>query len=520
MSGLTLPIGIQSFKVIREERCYYVDKTPLVRKLVDEGRNYFLSRPRRFGKSLLVNTLKELFEGNEPLFRGLDIHPHWDWSVRHPVVRLSFDVNYSESGDLQRNIASQLTRIESDNGLDPVADRSGPDRLQDLLHNLHRTTGQRVVVLVDEYDKPVLDVIDNPGMAVANRNHLRVFYGAIKGSAEHVQFVFVTGISMFSKMSLFSVLNNLDNISLDPAFATICGYTDRDLETVFAPELPGLDRDEIRRRYNGYHWLGEEKLYNPYDLLLLFRKREFKAHWFETGSPELLYRLLTEWDMSPMQLENLVTDEELVSRFDVKDIGVDSLLFQTGYLTIVGEERRSGHTQYRLDYPNNEVQRSFNKGLLEHFAKRRINTVRHGEELARLLGENDFAGFAEKFRSFLARVPYPWHVSGDLSRYESWYASMLYMGFRAIGVDLQVEDMSSHGRADMVVFHEGQVFVLEFKMLRSGEKADKALGRAMAQMRDKGYAEKYRDRGEPIHLVGMVFGRQKRSLLEIRAEGT
>ncbi|MCY4148879.1 MAG: AAA family ATPase [Gammaproteobacteria bacterium] len=330
----TLPIGIQSFQVIRDSGCYYVDKTGLVRKLVDEGRNYFLSRPRRFGKSLLVDTLKELFEGNEPLFEGLAIHDHWDWSVHYPVVRLSFDVNYNETGDLQRNIASQLERIESDNGLDSATERRGPDRLQDILHGLHRASGQRVVVLVDEYDKPILDVIDQPEMAIANRQYLRGLYGAIKGSANDVRFVFVTGVSMFTKTSLFSEMNNLDNISLDPEFAAICGYTDNDLDTVFAPELPGLDRDEVRRWYNGYNWLGEEKLYNPYDLLLLFRKREFMSHWFETGSPSFLVKAMMERGASLMDLENRSADARQLSRFDIENIDMDALLFQTGYLTI------------------------------------------------------------------------------------------------------------------------------------------------------------------------------------------
>ncbi|MCY4313513.1 MAG: AAA family ATPase [Gammaproteobacteria bacterium] len=515
-----LPIGIQTFSVLREEGCYYVDKTSLIRELVRGGRHYFLSRPRRFGKSLLVDTLKELFEGNEPLFRGLDIHPHWDWSVRHPVVRLSFGGgSYDQPGSLESSLLNQMNIIERRAGLSSGAELlSGPEKLQDLLDRLHHDTGKRVVVLVDEYDKPVLDVIDQPDMAVANRKYLRGIYGTVKDCANDVRFVFVTGVSMFTKTSLFSEMNNLKGISMDPRYATICGYTETDLNTVFAPELPGLNPEEIRRWYNGYHWRGSEKVYNPYDVLLLFDEREFKPHWFETGSPEFLYRLLTERNMSPMQLENLVTDEELVSRFDVKDIRVDSLLFQTGYLTIAGEDRRSDHVQYRLDYPNYEVRRSFNKGLLEHFARHRINAVRHGEELARLLGENDFAGFAVKFRSFLARVPYPWHDSGGLGRYESWYASMLYMGFRATGVGLEVEPMSSRGRADMAVFHGGQVFVFEFKVAEDGSRVKDALDRAIAQIREKDYAEQYRDRGEPIHLVGMVFVPDKRNLLEIRAE--
>ena len=513
-----LPIGIQSFRRIREQGYYYVDKTPLIRQLVEQGENYFLSRPRRFGKSLLIDTLKELFEGNEPLFRGLDIHGHWDWSARYPVVRLSFDVNYSEPGNLQGNIASQLARIEGDNGLDPVPGRTGPDRLQDLLHNLHRAMGRQVVMLVDEYDKPILDVIDQPGMAAANRDYLRGFYGAIKGSAEHVRFVFVTGVSMFSKVSLFSGLNNLENLSLDPAFATVCGYTDHDLDTVFGPELSGLDREEVRKWYNGYHWLGEEKLYNPYDLLLLFRKREFKPHWFETGSPEFLFRLLIEKRVSPIELEGRMADEKLISKFDAGNVGVDALLFQTGYLTITGQERRGPRILYRLDYPNYEVQQSLNQGLLEYLAGQDTEAADQGERLSRLLGNNDYFGFAKKFRSFLAGMPYPWHNSGDLGRHEAWYASMLYLSFRAVGVDLLVEDMSSHGRADMTVFHDGQIFVMEFKVVEDRKQVPEALDRAIAQIRERGYAEKYRDRSEPVHLMALAFGGQQRNLLEIHAE--
>ncbi|MDE0097937.1 MAG: AAA family ATPase, partial [Gammaproteobacteria bacterium] len=255
-----LPIGIQNFRRLRERGCYYVDKTPLIRALVDQGDYYFLSRPRRFGKSLLVDTLQELFAGSEELFRGLDIHGHWDWSGSHPVVRLSFDGKYNQPEDVEHSVLNQLALIEHGAGIDPARTADGgPERLQNLLYHLHHSTGRAVVVLVDEYDKPILDVLDDPDLARANRDWLRGFYGIIKGSARHVRFVLVTGVSRFSKVSLFSGLNNLEDISLDPTFATICGYTDNDLDTVFAPELPGLDREEIRRWYNGYHWRGGEK---------------------------------------------------------------------------------------------------------------------------------------------------------------------------------------------------------------------------------------------------------------------
>ncbi len=515
MNSRTLPIGIQDFRTIREQDCYYVDKTPHIRRLIELGRYWFLSRPRRFGKSLLVDTLRELFEGSEELFRGLDIHGHWDWSVRHPVVRLSFDGKYNEPGDLHSNIISQLAMIEHSAGL-PAMSETGPDRLQNLLYRLHHATGHQVVVLVDEYDKPILDVLENPELATANRDYLRGFYGIIKGSAEHVRFVFVTGVSMFSKVSLFSGLNNLRNISLDPHYATICGYTDRDLDRVFAPELPGLDREEVREWYNGYHWLGDETLYNPFDLLLLFETRNFEPHWFETGSPTFLYRMMMERGVSPMELENLTTGARQLSRFDVDDIGIEALLFQTGYLTITTKVRDGTQTYYTLDYPNLEVCQSLNQGLLSYLGRQEKEVSDHGKELGNLLAANDFDGFGECLRSFFAGIPYQWHTGTGPARYEAWYAGMLYACFRTIGLDLRVEESSGRGRADMVVFHGRQVFVFEFKMADGEDTGEAAARSAIEQIRDRGYAEQYRDRGEPVHLVGVSFSRDARNLAAVK----
>ena len=517
--GGRLPIGIQDFRTMREEDFYYVDKTPLIRQLVDDGRYYFLSRPRRFGKSLLLDTLRSLFAGHEVLFQGLGIHGHWDWSVRHPVVRLSFDGKYNDPEDLERSILNQLAIIEHAAGLDPSSTSgAGPERLQNVLYLLHHTTGQRVVVLVDEYDKPILDVLHDPELATANRDYLRGFYGIIKGSAEHVRFVFVTGVSMFSKVSLFSGLNNLRDISFDPRYATICGYTEDDVDRVFGPELDGLDREEIRTWYNGYRWRGGEQVYNPYDVLLLLDSREFRPYWFETGSPTFLFKMLMARSVSPMELENRVADMALVSKFDVDDIGIEALLFQTGYLTTADEWKEGFRTYYRLDYPNLAVRISLNDELLRYLGKAGLETLKQGRELCALLEANDFRGFADRFRSYLSRIPYQWHASGDLARYEAWYASLLHMCFRAIDVDVRTEDASSHGRADMVVLTGGQVFVLEFKMADGDSDAAAPLDAAITQMRKQGYAEKYRGRGEPVHLIGVVCGREARNLLEVRVE--
>ena len=518
MTRQRLPIGIQDFDRLRNTNSYYVDKTSLIRELTECGDHWFLSRPRRFGKSLLVSTLKALFEGQEALFKGMDIHQHWDWSVTHPVVRISFDRTYTESDDIAHNLRAQLDIIERNAGLQASTYHTASERLLDLLDRLHAQTGQRVAVLVDEYDKPILDVLDNPEQARAHREYLRGFYGIIKGSAQHVRFVFVTGISMFSKVSLFSGLNNLKDISLDPRFATICGYTDEDIDTVFAPELKGLDRDMIRQWYNGYNWLGTERVYNPYDALLLFDERKFKPHWFETGNPSFLLKTLTKASIHPLELEGCLFDESLVSKFDVDDISAEALLFQSGYLTITEEIVKGHRTLFRLDYPNMEVELSLNDELLVYLSPQNRIPLEEGQTLRDLLEANDFDGFAKTLQAYLASIPYRWHITGDLARYEAWYTCLLHMCFRAIGVDARSEEASSRGQADMVVMTGGQVFVFEFKMVEQVEDTEAMLEAALKQMRERGYANKYRDRQEPVHLIAVVCSRDARNVLDMRVE--
>ncbi|MCY4305287.1 MAG: AAA family ATPase [Aestuariivita sp.] len=518
MTRQRLPIGIQDFDRLRNTGSYYVDKTPLIQDMIARGDHWFLSRSRRFGKSLLVDTVGALFAGRESLFRGLDIHDHWDWSITHPVLRLSFGGKYNEPEEIEGDIIEQLESVERAYDLAPaLTSGTGPRRLRNLLDRLHHQTGRRVVVLVDEYDKPILDVLEYPEQARANREYLRGFYGIIKDSAAHVRFVFVTGVSMFSKVSLFSGLNNLKDISLDPRYATICGYTDTDIDTVFAPELEGLDREAIRTWYNGYNWRGTERVYNPFDVLLLFDEREFKPHWFETGSPNFLFETLKKISVSLKELENRTVDRSLISKFDVEDISPEALLFQTGYLTITDEKQEGHRTVYRLDYPNQEVQLSLNDELLAYLNPTNRVPSEEGETLRTLLEENDFRGFAETLKAYLASIPYQWHNS-DQAHYEAWYASLLHMGFRAIGVDVRAAEFSSHGRADMVVLTGGQVFIFEFKMVATAGENEAALETALAQIRNKGYAEKYRDRQEPIHLIAIACGRDTRNLLDIRVE--
>ena len=513
MTKRKLPIGIQTFREIREEGCYYVDKTAYAHRLVEGGKHYFLSRPRRFGKSLFVDTLKELFEGNEPLFEGLDVHDRWDWSVRRPVVRLDFSAgDFNDPDYLREDVLAQLAAIERRAGLEPGHAKASI-RFRQLLEALHERTGQRAAVLVDEYDRPILDALAKPELARAHRDALRGLYSAVKASDAHVKFTLLTGVSKFSKVGIFSGLNNLIDITLDPAYSAICGYTDTDLDTVFAPELPGLDRDEIRRWYNGYGWRGGEKVYNPFDILLLFRQREFRAHWFETGTPRFLIDTLLRRGVASPELDGMIGTDALLSAFDVDEMATEALLFQTGYLTIAGEEDGGGRTRYRLEYPNHEVRQSLNEHLLHALLPESSRRMAEGGSLRELLAANDFKGLEALFRSFFAGIPYQWHVKNDVARYEGYYASVFYSWFAASGLDVRVEDSTSQGRLDMAVLFNDQVYLFELKTV---EKAPE--GGALAQLEEKRYADKYRYLGQPIHLVGVEFSREERNVAAFAAE--
>lgn len=509
-----LPIGIQTFAKIREEDdYYYVDKTPQILRLVEEGTHYFLSRPRRFGKSLLIDTIGELFEGKRALFAGLYADAHWDWRKRYPVVRLSFGKGVLRTGqDLGHAIASQLVRAETQAGLVPVF----PDissRFAYLLEKLHAQAGQRVVVLVDEYDKPMLDNITEPEVARQMRDGLRDLYSVIKDCDAHIKFAMLTGVSKFSKVSLFSGLNNLSDISVDARYSDICGYTDEDVDTVFAPELPGLDREEIRRWYNGYNWTGTS-VYNPFDVLLLFRNREFKPYWFETGTPTFLVDLLTQRHTFTPDLQRRNTSLDLLSAFDVERITPEALLFQTGYATIQAvEEYLPGQRYYQLGYPNLEVSTSLNNVLLQGLGLDGGVSLNHRLNLVKLLRANDFAGMQTLFTAFFASIPHDWYRNNPIAQYEGYYASVFYSHFAALGLDIRLEDVTNHGRIDMTVLFNGQVYLFEFKVVELSPQ-----GQALQQLKDKAYAEKYRARQEPIHLIGVEFSKDQRAVVGFEVE--
>ena len=513
MTRRRLPIGIQTFRTVREDGCYYVDKTPYIRRLLDEGTHYFLSRPRRFGKSLFLDTCKQLFEGNEALFEGLAIHGRWDWSVRHPVVHLSFGSGHFQGpDDLRTEVMDRLEVVESEAAV-TARHASASARLAHVIRTLHERTGQRVAVLVDEYDKPILDALDTPELARANRDFLRGLYAVIKDSDAHIRFSFITGVSKFSKVSLFSGLNNLRDITLTPRYSAICGYTEADLDTVFAPELPDLDRDRIREWYNGYGWRGEERVYNPFDILLLFDEREFEPWWFETGTPAFLVETLFARRVSSLALDGMVGSADLLSTFDVDDMPTEALLFQTGYLTIVRSEPRGAEMFYRLGYPNLEVRQSLNRSLLNHMTGDPSSRSSHSARLYDLLLVNDFEGLKALFQSFYASIPHQWYTNNDIVRFEGYYASVFYSYFAGLGLNVTVEDSTSHGRLDMAVRFNGNVYLFEFKVVEMAPE-----GAAMAQLKEKRYADKYRDAGVPIHLVAVEFSKDARNVVAFDIE--
>jgi Predicted AAA-ATPase/PD-(D/E)XK nuclease superfamily len=504
-----LPIGIQTFAKLREgDGHYYVDKTAYALQLIDQGNCYFLSRPRRFGKSLFLDTLKELFEGNQALFTGLYADAHWDWTRRYPVIRISFGGGVLTSvDDLHDSLAGQLLRHETACGLAQHT-LSMRRRLIGVIEALHEQSGERVVVLVDEYDKPILDNITDPERATAMREALKNLYSVLKDSDAHLKFVFLTGVSKFSKVSLFSGLNHLEDITLDARFSTICGYTDADIDTVFAPELPGLDREEIRRWYNGYNWLGDG-VYNPFDVLLLFRHRDFRPYWFETGTPTFLVKLLAERQFFTPDLSQVLAMEQLIASFDVDDIPPEALLFQTGYLTLRGREEISrAQWVYTLGYPNREVETSLNGALLKGYGVPDRQALTARMQLLKRLRAGDAAGLQALFHALFASIPHDWYRKNKLAEFEGHYASVFYSYFAASGLEIRLEDATNHGRIDMAVLFGGAVWLFEFKVV-----ALVPDGKALQQLQDRGYAEKYRARGEPIHLIGVEFSRATRNVV-------
>ena len=332
----SLPIGIQTFSKLREDDFYYVDKTKFIYKLFKSKSNYyFLSRPRRFGKSLFLSTLKSAFKAQKEYFKGLFLENNWDWSKKYPVLYISFGAGVTDGKDELKIILQELINNWIDEySIHNLKNTSLRGQFSEIIKILHEKYNEKVVILIDEYDKPILDMINKPNLAIEVRDELKNFYSVIKDSDKYLKFVFLTGVTKFSKVSLFSGLNNLEDITLHKDYGDICGYNQKELETVFAERLVTVDLEKLKKWYNGYNFLGDS-VYNPFGILLFFSNyNTYKTYWFQTATPSFLIKLMQKNKYYIPKLENLEVTEEIIGSFDVDKINLETLLFQTGYLTI------------------------------------------------------------------------------------------------------------------------------------------------------------------------------------------
>ena len=502
-----LPIGIQTLSKIIEGDFVYVDKTEIAYNLVRKAGYYFLSRPRRFGKSLFLDTLKEIFEGRKELFKGLYIYDKWDWEVKYPVLRISLGSGVHKSvEDLSENLLWILKKTEKALGVNCRENLKPKQCFERLLISAYEKYNQKVVILIDEYDKPILDNITDKEVAREMRDVMKDFYGVIKDNDAYIRFVFITGVSKFSKMNLFSGLNNLNDITLDEKYATICGYTHGDLLTVFEEHLRGADMEGVKKWYNGYNYLGD-KVYNPFDILLFIDKGfEFRNYWWNTGNPSFLIDMLKTRNYYIPQLENFTANEEILDTFDVDHIELVALLWQTGYLTITGKRVTPFGVKYTLNVPNKEVQTSLNSLFINYLTRQITEKLKFQDRLYEMLDKPDLDGFKDALSSLFASIPYSNFTNSKLPEYEGYYASVIYAYLASTGLDLIPEDITNLGRMDLTVKLEGKVFIFEFKL------AEKATGNALKQIKEKRYWEKYQD-AESVYLVGIEFSREKRNVV-------
>jgi hypothetical protein len=502
-----LPIGISTFEEIRSKDCYYVDKTPFIKQLHDQGKYYFLSRPRRFGKSLFVDTLKEAFAGNKDLFIGLYLEEHWNWDENHPVILISFGggvIKDLEDLEIKLNyiLENQAEKYSIQFKYSTIR-----EKFSELIQRLSETTKRKVVILVDEYDKPILDNISDTAKASELREGLKNIYSVIKDSDAYVEFAFLTGVSKFAKVSLFSGLNNLEDLTLNPNFSSMCGYTQNELETIFPDRLDGLDLNELKKWYNGYNFLGDP-VYNPFDVLLFFREKKYKNYWFETATPGFLIELLYGKKYYIPTLNSIEVGEEILGSFDLDHIYVETLMFQTGYLTIKKERRLGNILRYQLVFPNLEVRSSFNNYILNYFVSDVVRKNNNQSHLYERLLANDVAALKQIFHAFYASIPNDWYRKNTIANYEGYYASIFYCYFAALGLDVIPEDTTNQGRIDLTLIFDGRVYIFEFKVIE----LDTGTTSALDQIRSKRYYEKYTGEFKDIYLVGVEFSRDTRNI--------
>jgi len=505
-----LPIGIQTFKDIIEGGFYYVDKTHFIPKLT--SKYYFLSRPRRFGKSLFLDTLKEAFSGNKELFKGLYLYDNWDWNKKYPVLKISLGRGVNRSSeDLMINLEEIFLNIQQDHNL-KLSYKTPRGKLEETIKILSDRHNHQVVVLIDEYDKPILDAIENIEVARENREILKDFYSVLKDADPYLKLVFLTGVSRFSKVSIFSGLNQLNDITIDPSFATVCGYTQSELESVFEDRLKDFDKEKIKVWYNGYSWLGES-VYNPFDILLLFDKKMFKPYWFETGTPTFLIKMFLKNKYYLPELENLEVGDEILSNLDVDNIRVENLLFQAGYLTIKEFKTKGNKNLYTLSFPNLEVKMSFNDFFLGYVIENISLKDKTEIGLIEAFENKQVEKLKDILHRFFASIPHDWYRKNDIDSYEGFYASIVYALFNGAGLNVIAEDNTNKGQIDLSVFNQDSVYIIEFKVVE-----DKEEGVALKQIKEKRYYEKYKGKYQEIYLIGIEFSKKDKNIVSFEWE--
>ena len=529
-----LPIGIQSFKVLRNDRYLYVDKTEYLFRLVQSGRVYFLSRPRRFGKSLFLSTLEAYFLGQKELFTKLylekaeeeqaEFEQRAAWEA-YPVLYLDFNTgNYIESDELGMNLNGHLCKWEKLYGVEP-SEQNFALRFAGVITRACQQTGKQVVILVDEYDKPLLQTMGvNETLNEQYRNTLKAFYSVIKTCDQYIRFAFLTGVTKFSKISIFSDLNNLRDISMEKQYAGICGITQAELEANFQPEIQTLASEQdltyqqtvttLKQWYDGYCFSpAGDNMYNPFSVLNAFVKERFGSYWFSTGTPTFLVNYLKEAHYFIPDLDgNVELNESGLETYRAVTENALPILFQSGYLTIIGYIKEA--RLYKLGFPNDEVRYGFLENLLPAYSSLPLgDTGKSVWKFVQDIREGKVDSFMERMRSIIAGIPYDNFTEENMKLREQNYQTAVYLVFALMGQFVQTEVHCSTGRADCVVTTADSIYIFEFKLSGNGTAED-----ALNQIKEKEYAAKYLTDGKKIVLIGAGFDEKTRTIKDWKVE--
>ena len=508
---------IQSFEKIRTQDYIYIDKTRFIYEMENAWQYIFLSRPRRFGKSLFVDTIHCLFEWKKELFEWLYIYDKWDWNMTYPVIKIDFwewlikneMVLEKRLMKLLNDIAKQ-EKLEIDFDIDLLG-----EGFKDVIIGINEKYNQQVVVLIDEYDKPILDKITDIETAVKMKDVLKWFYSVLKSSDKYLKLVFITWVSKFSKVSLFSWLNNPTDISLDRRYWEICGYTEQDIKHSFEWYLEWVDFKKLKQWYNWFNFLWENKMYNPTDILKYLDLKEYENYWFETATPTFLISMLKEKQYFIPDIENISAWNEIVWSFDIEKLSLETLLFQSWYLTIDEVVKKWEKTTYKLKYPNLEIKMSLTDYILTGLVWDEIDKWKNYDKIYDILEVWNIWWFEEVVKSMFSSIPHDWYKKNNIAKYEWYYASVFYSYLYWLWLDTIPEDTTNKWQIDLTVKLNKRVFIFEFKVIGwKSEELDQTDNIALKQIKDKKYHEKYMTLWDEIFLVGIVFDKEERNVVK------